>query len=301
MKERELVEKWLNSKLSQEELEAFKQLDAYSSYIRLSENAKHFKAPDFDSNTSLNELKLKIEKKQTSTKKTFFKYAFQIAAVLAICFGVYYSFFNNAYTVFKAQVAETKTITLPDDSQVTLNSKSTLKYDEKNWDSNRVLQLDGEAFFVVSKGKTFEVQTPQAKVSVLGTQFNVKSRNDFFEVHCYEGEVNVNHLNNSLDLTALYSYKYHNGKSIKEENGSLDKPSWVNNKSTFKSVLFSHVLKEFQRQYNTTFELKNINTNLLFTGSFTHNNLDNALQSITLPLQLTYLKQNGKVILRKSE
>jgi transmembrane sensor len=300
MKEKKLVKKWLQGELDQEELEAFKQLDAYDSYVSLSENAKHFKAPAFDSDASFSYLKSKMQKKQTTAKKSYLKFAIQIAAVFTISFAVYYTFFNETYTVFETQIAETKTITLPDDSQVTLNSKTVLKFNEKNWKTNRSLKLDGEAFFIVAKGKTFEVQTIQGIVSVLGTEFNVKSREDIFEVHCYEGKVTVNHLNNSLDLTAFNSYKYHDGKVINEEM-LFNQPSWVDKKSTFKSVLFSHVLKEFQRQFNVTFDIQGINTNQLFTGSFTHNDLDNALQSITLPLQLTYNKQNGKVILQKSE
>lgn len=300
MKEKKLVKKWLVNELNQEELEAFKQLDAYDSYIKLSESAKKFKAPSFDLEDSLDNLNVKILEKPARQKYSFLKYAVSIAAVFAISFAVYFAFFNNPYTVFETQTAESKTITLPDDSQVTLNAKTQLKFKAKNWISDRTLHLDGEAFFKVAKGQTFEVQTSHGTVRVLGTEFNVKSRKDLFEVNCYEGKVNVNHLNNSHDLAALNSYKYQDGKLINEEI-LFKLPSWMENKSTFKSISFKHVLDEFQRQYNITFSLKNINTNQLFTGSFIHNDIDNALQSITLPLQLTYLKQNGTVILATSE
>ncbi len=300
MKEKKLVKKWLVNELNQEELEAFKKLDAYDSYIKLSESAKKFKAPSFDSVASINNLKVKISEKQASSKSSVLKYAISIAAAFAIGFGVYFVFFNDPFTVIETQTAETKTITLPDDSQVILNAKTQLKYKPKNWISDRTLQLDGEAFFKVSKGQTFEVQTSHGKVRVLGTEFNVKSRNDLFEVNCYEGKVQVNHLKRSLKLVAHNSYKYHNGKVVNEEM-LFNQPSWIDNKSTFKSVSFKHVLDEFQRQYNITFNLTNVNTNQLYTGSFIHNNIDNALQSITLPLQLTYQKQNGTVILATSE
>ncbi len=57
MKKEELVKKWLNFELNQEELEAFKKLDAYSSFMKLSENAKHFKAPNFDSEATYEDIK----------------------------------------------------------------------------------------------------------------------------------------------------------------------------------------------------------------------------------------------------
>ena len=300
MKGKELVKKWLVSELNQEELEAFKQLDAYDSYMKISESAKKFKAPSFDAQVSLNDLKTSIIKKQTPQKNNYIKYAIQIAALFVISFGVYYGFFNEPYTVYETQTAESKTITLPDDSQVTLNAKTQLKFKAKYWDTDRTIKLNGEAFFKVAKGQTFEVQTPQGKVSVLGTEFNVKSRENLFEVNCYKGKVQVNHLNKSLNLPALNSYKYHDGKVVNEEM-LFNQPSWIENKSTFKSISYIHVLDDFQRQYDIKFNLKNINTKQLFTGSFIHNDIVNALQSITLPLQLTYYKQNGTVILATSE
>mgnify|MGYP000288927999 CR=1 FL=1 len=51
--------------------------------------------------------------------------------------------------------------------------------------------------------------------------------------------------------------------------------------------------------YALVCEAKNINTDLLFTGRFTHDNLDLALKSITQPLQLTYKKSNQTIILKR--
>jgi transmembrane sensor len=301
MKEKKLVSKWLQGKLNHEELEAFKQLDAYSSYLKLSENAKHFKAPEFDSSKSYTQLKEKFVKtKKPEPKNPTLNHIIRIAAVFAIGFGVYFLFFNDPYTTISTQIAENKTITLPDASVVTLNAMSVLKYKPKRWVSDRTVKLDGEAFFKVAKGETFTVKTSQGVISVLGTAFNVKSWGDIFEVNCYEGKVKVEHLNNSVELVASNTYKYHNGQVIKEDMLFVI-PGWMENRSTFKSVNYSLVLSEFERQYNIVFELQNINTQQLFTGSFIHDSLDNALQSITLPLQLTYTKENGKVILQKSE
>lgn len=304
MKEKKLVKKWLNNELNHEELEAFKKLDAFTSYLKLSEYAQNFKAPTFDIDASLDDLKTASiqsnvpPSKPSKNKESYVKIALKIAAIFAISFGIYYAFFNNPYIVVQTQIAQNKSIILPDNSQVTLNSKSLLKYKAKNWDSNRKLQLEGEAFFKVAKGQTFQVNTSQGTVHVTGTQFNVKSRDALFEVYCFEGSVDVNHNNTVHNLTASNGYK--NGQIISEST-SLTQPSWLANTSTFKSVPFKQVLDEFERQYPIIFEYKNLNIHQLFTGSFSHNDMDNALQSITLPLQFKYKKQNGKVILLKSE
>lgn len=301
MKEKKLVSKWLQGELNHEELEAFKQLDAYSSYLKISETAKQFKAPDFDTSSSYSKLQEKLSDKKIQKGNSALRYSIlKIAAVFAVGFGIYFLFFNDPYTTISTQIAENKTFTLPDNSEVTLNAMSTIKFKQKGWENNRNLQLDGEAFFKVAKGQTFAVETGQATVSVLGTAFNVKSRPDIFEVNCYEGKVKVEHLSNQLELSASNSYKFHNGQIIKETM-VFSLPGWMENRSNFKSVHFILVLNEFERQYNVNIDPGAIDTQQLFTGSFVHNNLENALQSITLPLQLTYKKQNGKVILQKGE
>ena len=58
-----------------------------------------------------------------------------------------------------AEVKQTKTIVLPDQSVMTLNASSTAEYGE-DWSENRVIKLEGEAFFDVKKGSNFSVITP---------------------------------------------------------------------------------------------------------------------------------------------
>jgi len=297
MKKEELVKKWLNSELNQEELEAFKQLDAYSSFIKLSENAKYFKAPDFDSEASYEDLKRKLQSKKSGFRPAL-QYAIRVAAVFVLGIGLYFTFFNTSVTTIETDIAQNKTITLPDNSTVILNAKSILTYSNKNWNYNKKVSLDGEAYFKVAKGETFVVETTNGKVTVLGTAFNVKSREDIFEVSCYEGLVNVSHNATSINLAASNTYRIYAG-AISFEKMAYTNPSWINNKSIFKSVKLIHVLNELERHYNIKIVSDKINTNIIFTGSFALNDLDTALQSITLPLQLGYTKENNKVILFK--
>lgn len=81
-----------------------------------------------------------------------------------------------------APAGELLAVSLPDGSRVELNGGTTLSYDRglgAGWfgaRGARRVHLDGEAFFdVVSDGRAFEVETFNATVQVLGTEFNVKS------------------------------------------------------------------------------------------------------------------------------
>lgn len=68
--------------------------------------------------------------------------------------------------------------TLPDGSNVWLNGNSSLVYTQSWWKKQRLVRLEGEAYFEVNKkqGTSFEVNTKEITTRVLGTKFNVRSR-----------------------------------------------------------------------------------------------------------------------------
>ena len=292
MEKATLIKKWLDNNLNPEEVEEFKALEDYDDLIKISEGLEKFKAPETHSNEMLNTIL--SQKKETiipvfKLVKTFGK----IAAVFLICFGVYY-FSINKNTSIKTVLAE-KTITnLPDASTVHLNAASSISFNKNNWSHKRFIELKGEAFFKVAKGSKFDVVTDLGTVSVLGTQFNVKNRESNLEVICYEGLVSVTFKDKTVKLNPGDSFKSGvlNKKMIMDE-----KPFWINNESDFKSEPFINVVKEFERQYGVTVQLKAINKDKLFTGRFIHNDIDVALKSITLPFNIKYLKKGKEIIL----
>lgn len=74
-----------------------------------------------------------------------------------------------------ARPGEHLTVTLPDGSQVELNSGSRLQYARRFGDV-RSVQLTGEAFFdVMGEDRPFVVETFNAQVRVLGTRFGVRA------------------------------------------------------------------------------------------------------------------------------
>lgn len=92
---------------------------------------------------------------------------------------------------FKTENGEIASLTLPDNSQVTLNAGSQVVYSGNRFNTRRKIQLTGEAYFKVTKGNTFSVVTTEGTVTVLGTTFNVRSRDEKLSVFCYTGKVKV--------------------------------------------------------------------------------------------------------------
>lgn len=284
-----LIKKWLADELTSTEREAFEQLDDYKLDKRIIENAKYFKASAIQEPASIKSFYSKVSKNKSDnvSKPAQFSFFLKVAAVVTIFCGISAYLLYIKDTSFQTLANNKINIALPDNSQVILNSKSEIVFNKHNWNTKREVDLDGEAFFEVAKGATFDVITNGGSVRVLGTKFNVKSRENYFEVKCYEGIVGVTVNGTTKKLHIGETYRKINTQITSSVITTL-KPEWVNNISSFISVPYEEVIKEFERQYEVVVSLKNVDNNRLFTGGFVHNNLHDGLKAITLPLDVSY-------------
>ena len=288
MEQDHLIQKWLSGEITAEEKRAFQDMEDASFLESIIEDAKAFKASDFSKVASFEDFKKTLTHKETPVKKLdWFKPILKIAAVAAIILGLYYLVPNDNLILEQTLAAEKTTIELPDASQVVLNADSKIEYDENNWDDNRLIKLEGEAFFDVAKGAKFDVVTSAGTVTVLGTEFNVKQRGDIFEVACFEGTVRVSIGNDTHILKVGDHVKYIAGE-ISTGTHINKSPSWTKNLSQFSRIPLSEVLAELERQYNIKVLTENIDTNQLFTGGFVQDDLESALLGISTPLGLTF-------------
>jgi len=302
MKKDYLLKKWLVDKLTDAESKDFEGLDDYELNNKIIDKAKYFDIPHSSSVKTYSEFKADIKRKNTSVVKiNSFRFFSRIAAIFIIGIGIYFLFFFNNLTTIKTLAANKISFNLPDASAVTLNADSKVTYNEKKWTDSRKVSLYGEAFFKVAKGSKFDVLTSGGTISVLGTQFNVKNRTNYFEVKCFEGIVVVNSNGKLHQLTKGHTYRNIDGIIVRDSlKNSL--PAWINDISRFKGVPLYEVLDEFERQYDVSIVAQEVDTNRIFTGSFVNNNLDQALASITVPFNLTYKKDNSnKITLHKSQ
>jgi len=297
-----LLKKWLVDKLTDTESKDFEASDDFDLNVKIVEKAKHFDIPHGSSVKTYADFKEAVNSKKTRViKMKTHRILYRIAGLFIISLGIYFLFFFNNLTTVKTLATTKSTFELPDASSVTLNAGSKVTYDKRKWENKRVLSLQGEAFFRVAKGSKFDVLTPKVTVSVLGTQFNVKNRTNYFEVKCFEGHVSVNSNGKSYQLTKGHTFRILDG-IIALDSVAYNQPGWIDNISSFKGVPLYEVLNEFERQYGVKVVIQNVNTQRLFTGSFVNNNLEQALKSITVPFNLTYKKDNSnKITIYKSQ
>ena len=161
------------------------------------------------------------------------------------------------------------TYTLPDGSTVQLNADSRLSYKPYWWKISREVMLNGEGYFEVMHGSTFQVHTAISTVTVLGTSFNVHAReNNYLNVTCLTGKVQVKKDNQTVVLTPNMQAQYQNNVLAA---GNIDNGSnaigWTRNHFVFLATPLKAVIEEIERQYNievvTTSKL-----DYLYTGNF---------------------------------
>jgi len=286
MEKNYLIEKWLKGELTEAEQKAFEQLPDYRLNQKIIEGAKQFKAPRFSPEQEYTQLLKQLPPKSKSFFGLNTYQIYRIAAILIIALSGYF-FMQSATKEFTSGAGQKLSVNLPDGSIVVLNSASGIQYNSLLWRFKRSLKMDGEAFFKVQKGSKFDVHTANGIVSVVGTQFDVKSRNHYFEVSCYEGIVKVTTRNKTEILPKGKSIRMIKEKVILA-HVEQTKPPWLDNQSSFKSVPLAEVIKELERQYGIKVITKRVDVNQLYTGGFGHDNLEQAVEAIAEPFDLEY-------------
>nr|WP_294786178.1 FecR domain-containing protein [uncultured Flavobacterium sp.] len=298
MKKNHLLAKWLNNDLSEDELKAFEASPDFEKYQKIKKYTAHLAVDDFNEDEMLSNI-LKQKKETPKVIPLYRTWFFRAAAIFVLALAVMFAFRMLVPQTETADLAQKTTFSLPDNSEVVLNSGSEIHYKKWNWNKNRHLNLEGEAYFKVAKGRRFEVQTKLGTVAVLGTQFNVKVRKNRFDVVCYEGRVKVNYADKEILLTHGQAVSFENGNEIKRETASL-KPEWISDQICFYKENIRTILDEVERQYNISIELKTQDTVSLFTGKLPAKNLDTALQIISTTYNVKVEKvSNTKIIIDK--
>ncbi|NNC60739.1 MAG: FecR family protein [Eudoraea sp.] len=302
MEQNSLLEKWLNNNLSEVEMETFQKSEEYPFYQKLIADASTFKASHFSQLSNFESLKQRLPKREVPVRKlNATTWILRIASVFVLGFALFYFFQFKPEVKIETLAGQKTTVELPDASLVTLNAMSEITYSAKKWKKNRSLTLKGEAFFDVAKGARFDVITDKGSVSVLGTEFNVKQREENFEVICFEGIVKVISGNFTEELRAGERLRLHKGELIRSKS-AMEGPQWNSGVSDFIEFPFIEVIKELERQYNIEVILNEVSGESLFTGGFVHNDLENALRSVTEPFGLNFsISENQLVTISKRE
>ena len=182
---------------------------------------------------------------------------------------------------------------LSDGSKVQLNSMSSIRFPVQFAQDCRLVELEGEAYFEVSKtGQPFIVQTKGMKIEVLGTTFNISAyANEEYQTTLVSGSVKVQTENGSNRVLKPSEQACITPGSNQINVRNVDTAfytSWIHGKINFKDQRLDDIMKTLARWYDMDVVYENEATKELRFGCYV-----NRYNEITPLVKL--LEQTGRV------
>lgn len=236
--------------------------------------------------------------------------AWGVAASLALLLGSGWVFRENVlYQTYATAYGETRALTLPDGSRVTLNANSRLRCPRFGFGSRtREVTLAGEATFSVvhtPDGRRFVVKTDRHfEVVVLGTEFTVYTRSRGGRVVLSRGKVQLRYdegpARRQLTMTPGDAVTLDRRGQVKVRR--LRQPdnvaAWRENRFVFEETTLTEIAQLFEDTYGLRLSIPDSSlARWTVSGSFTARNADELLESLTEAASLRYTRRAGVVVL----
>ena len=279
MKKKYKLADWLDDKVDSTALEGEKGLETL-------EKIKHYSAqleqPEFSKADVFEDLK----KKRPSINKRRFNWS--IAASILLILGVTTMAFLFSVKDFTSQLNSQETVMLPDESKVILAENTRFRFNNWFWSFDRTTKLEGRAYFEVETGSTFSVKTNLGSVKVLGTRFDVQSRDSIFKVVCYEGSVKVNFQEKELILKKGQFVTFQNNIKIEQSNIYTDRPEWLSKTRRFEKAKLVEIMQKLEKDYQIEVDYSEVSNSKRFTGTLPTDSLSLALEIISQTYHLNF-------------
>ncbi|MFT6213788.1 MAG: ferric-dicitrate binding protein FerR (iron transport regulator) [Roseivirga sp.] len=301
MKKDELIDNWLTNETSVSEKQELEKLIAFTEQLSIPSNTPKEAAWDslLGKIESQTQAKQRILIPETANKYSWLLWVSGYAAALIMIGLLLFNRYDNVeWNVLVAELGKTELLELPDASDITINSSTEVRYFLDNWEDERIIKLYGEAFFEVTKGTAFTVETANGTVTVLGTSFNVYSREDQFSVTCKTGMVIVESNNQQITLTAGQMATLYKGE-LRMTDYPLGKiAAWRFGEFYFNASALTTVLEELERQFKIEIVVEADISERFYSGFFSKMNLNEALQLVCVPMGLKFEIKDDEVTIR---
>ncbi|MDP4270555.1 MAG: FecR family protein [Bacteroidota bacterium] len=309
--ENKILKDWMKSQNSREDFYAY-----YQQCWHLAPNEMDKETQD----VMLTDILLKIDKssensedesvKQSIFKPIFLRYVAAACIVLVFGLGAYFLGYNQTNSgtgivAMSVNIGQKADIALADGTHVYVNSDSRISYDNSFNKKERVITLEGEAYFDVAKDKKrpFIVKAHGIDVQALGTSFNVKahSNDKTVSVILIEGKVRVKDDKQERTLNPNERLEYNLAK--KEFKKSELKPNsnellWRSNELAFYGESFEEICNNLTRMYNCKFIFKTESSkHFTYNGIIKNNSLENVLDFICQSASIKYEKRPDNTII----
>ena len=288
-----------------------------------------------------------ISKQQTTNRIINLKMNFvRIAAIVVVTFllggTLPYFIFNSkpkevySYCEVSASPGSTSEIVLPDQTHVWLNAGSKIKYSTSFNQNDRMIYLEGEGYFKVTKNKKlpFIVDAFGFEVKAIGTEFNVKAykEDETIETTMVDGKVTLQHsTENILKGTFLvpnqkatfiksketltievlkeleeekkeYTYIPENRLVIATRIDPKSIVSWKENQLIIEREKLSDLVEKLSRKYTFTFVFKSEDIKRFrFSGTLKDETLQQVMDVIKISSPIDYTIVGKTVIIQRND
>lgn len=242
-------------------------------------------------------------------------YLAAVASVSLVLVSVLVWLFYPAYETYATGFRETRTVTLADGSEVTLNANTTIRVDIDNEENRpRQIWLEGEAYFQVAHlndekaasspaRKKFVVYTDNFDIEVLGTVFNASNRERQSKVYLQEGKVKVA----SEKIAQSQVLEPGDQLTLSEEDEAFDiikaakdtAPAWQENYFIFQNTPLEEVAREIENYHGLEVAFTDPGlAEKLFTAKVSRDQLPILLEAIKASFGVRVIREDEKIRIR---
>lgn len=323
MQNKNLLKKYLEEQLSEEEfekwMEILNQTEDLGEYDELlgqlwNESQKSSDLPSTTSQRLLANFQRSRQKEVPQQNQVFLSKAWYAAAAVAalLVTGITMWLFleQDQQISYTTGNGETRTLTLPDNSTVTLNANSSISYQE-HWqpEHSREVWLDGEAFFSVvhtQNNQRFRVNvTHDFTVEVLGTEFNVKDRHDKAQVVLNTGQVRLDIKETDQPQTLmmqpgeLVEFSGTEKTWLKKQVNPESYSSWRHHKMILEETSLQEIAKVLEDNYGVSIIIEDTTlSSTRLSGAFPTDNLDMILTSLPTIVDMEVVKNKDTIFFK---
>lgn len=313
-----LINKYLDKSLTPEENAVFEELrssgeiteNELEDFKQIIESTSQINPPEFElKKQRITTNTVSVEKTRITTGG--FKAIIRVAAILVIgiTLGVVimYSLFNEheKFVRVETKKGDKIHITMPGNNEAWLNSRSSIEYAESFTGSNRVVNLDGEAYFRFSDNDNSPVLVKCSQTLIICSQASLNIENDTLmnkvEIEVEDGWVAVSH-------PRLGDRQYIVESGFKgviddlipmwiEQNKDPNYLAWHTGKMIFKNTPLNEVAQTLSEVYDIDIDVRGDLKYCFFTSKFTNEDLNGILKTIENALQTHIRQENNTIVI----
>lgn len=200
---------------------------------------------------------------------------------------------------------EKECLFLADGTKVILNSDTKLIIPSNFNEEERIINMEGEAFFEVAPNpnKPFIIKSGKTRVEVLGTSFNFKSyeEDEFVKLTVSTGRVRVNVVDQDLQLAVSQNEHL----SINKIDGNVHKETieennyikWIHGSLYFNKEPIREVIKTINRTYNRKVVLQCKDCDYCITGTHDNKSVEAVIEAICFTTGLRSRFEGDNIVL----